>query len=69
MITLEQAKALRPGNILIDARGHRWKVNGKVLTWKTRPNEVKVPVKHGLYAYDYITHKDLDEVTMEGAGS
>lgn len=64
-ITLEQAKALRPGDILLDPYNRRWKVNGQVTTWKTRPNEVRVPVKHGLYGYDYITHKNLDEVTME----
>lgn len=54
-ITLTQAKALKPGDILIDTRGKRWKVNGAVKTWKTDPNRIRVPLKHGLYAYDAIT--------------
>ena len=37
----------------------RWRVNGKVKTWKTRPGEFKIPVKHGLYDYGYITEKNL----------
>jgi len=70
-ITLKQAKDLKVGDILhhhknknADGTPQRWKVNGKVKTWKTRPNEVKIPVKYGLYAYDYITHNDLDLVDL-----
>lgn len=33
----------------------RWRVNGKVQRWKRRPGHWKVPVKAGLYRYDYIT--------------
>jgi predicted AAA+ superfamily ATPase len=29
-------------------------VNGKPKTWKTRPGDVRVPVKYGLYEYAYI---------------
>ena len=71
MITLEQAKNLKYGQILhhainenADGTPQRWRVNGKPKTWKTRPNEVKVPVKHGLYNYDYITENDLDIVSL-----
>lgn len=34
----------------------RWRANGVVQTWKTRPDDIRLPVKHGLYAYDYIEH-------------
>lgn len=34
----------------------RVRVTGKVQTWKTRPEEFKVPVKHGLRDSGYITH-------------
>lgn len=71
MITLEQAKNLKHGVILyhVENRNHdnspqRWRVNGKVKTWKTRPNEVKVPVKNGLRNCDYVTHDDLQLVCM-----
>jgi len=71
MITLSQAKALSKGQILYHAKNRnadgsaqRWKVNGQVKTWKTRPDEVKIPVKYGLYAYDYVTHQDLELVSL-----
>ena len=70
-ITLEQAKNLKYGDMLhhttktnADGTPQRWKVNGKPKVWKTRPAEVKVPIKHGLYSYDYITENDLHLVNM-----
>jgi len=71
VLTIEQAKALRHGQTL-----HHWKqknadgtplrvrVNGKVQTWKTRPNECRIPVKHGLYSYGAITHRELEYWTL-----
>jgi hypothetical protein len=64
MITLEQAKNLSTGVYLL-IEGKRWKVNGKVKTWKRSPELVKVPVKHGLYTYDYVTEEHLHLVTLE----
>jgi len=32
-----------------------WRANGKCKTWKTRPTEFKLPIKHGMYSYGYIT--------------
>lgn len=34
---------------------------GKTQTWKTRPNEFKIPVKHGLYDSFYITQENASE--------
>lgn len=34
------------------------KVNGKPKTWKTRPDDVTVPVKYGLYEYARIEYRD-----------
>lgn len=28
--------------------------NGKTKTWKTRPEDFQIPIKHGLYDYGYI---------------
>jgi hypothetical protein len=72
-ITLEQAKALKYGDVLYhrDQRYSRsntpveWKVNGKPKVWKTRPDEVRVPVKYGMYSYDYLTEQDLDLVALD----
>ena len=38
-----------------DKRVERWRRNGKTQTWKTRPDEFRVPVKFGLYGYGNIT--------------
>ena len=59
MITLKQARHLKRGDILVDTRGKRWKVNGQVQLWKTMPDRIRVPLKHGLYAYDAITELDF----------
>ncbi len=52
-MTLEEIKQLSGhahalGN---DGTVIRVKINGAVKTWKTRPNEVSVPIKYGLYEY------------------
>lgn len=65
MITLEQAKTLSQGTMLystvsFNKRGepHRAKVT-RVITWKTRPHQVQVNWKHGLYEYGTMTQDDL----------
>lgn len=60
MITLEQAKQLSYGDILLDRSNNRWKVNGKVKRWVRSPDRIRVPLKHGLYNYDAITEADFD---------
>jgi len=39
----------------------RCKRNGKTHTWKTRPEEYKIPVKHGLRDCFYITPENANE--------
>ena len=72
MITLEQARNLKPGTILYhvkntnaDGTAQRWRVNGPPKTWQTRPGEVSVPIKHGMRDYDYLTQCDLALVNLE----
>jgi D-hexose-6-phosphate mutarotase len=43
------------------ARVESWRSNGQCKTWKTRPSEFRLPIKHGLYDYSYLT-----EVNAEG---
>ena len=71
MITLEQAKNLKRGDILhhishknSDGTPVRWKVNGKVKTWKRDPSRMEVPVKHGIYDYDTLSDCDLHLVSL-----
>ena len=61
MITLRAAKELKYGDVLVDTRGRRWKVNGQVKLWKKPENahRIYVPLKHGLYTYDSLTEADF----------
>jgi len=70
-LSLDQAKALSPGTILYhvlnrnaDDTPQRWRVSGKPKIWKTRLNNVRVPIKNGLYNYDYVTQDELDLVCL-----
>lgn len=66
MITLDQAVALKHGAILhhmYQTQGGsrlksplRVRVTGQCKTWKTRPGEFRIPVKHGLRESGEITH-------------
>ena len=70
-ITLQQAKDLKYGDMLhhtihknADGTPERWRVNGIPKVWKTRPGEVRVPVKHGIMSYGYITEDELNLVDI-----
>ena len=70
-LTLEQAKELKHGQIVFhtnhknsDGSAQRWRVNGKVKTWKRNPEKVQIPVKFGLYRYDYITENELHLISL-----
>ena len=70
-ITLEEAKNLCVGQIIYhrhnknaDGTPQRWKVNGQVKTWKRSLNKVKVPLKHGLYTYGYLTEDVLSVISL-----
>ena len=68
MISKEIAVSLKYGQILhhvsvknADKSPARCRVSGKCQTWKTRPTEFKLPVKHGLYDSFYITEDNATE--------
>lgn len=70
-ITLEQAKALRPGMVLhhatkrnADGTPQRWMVNGQPKVWARTPTRVYVPLKHGLYTYDCLTENTISMVNL-----
>lgn len=46
-----------------DGTAARVRVSGKCQTWKTRPDEFKLPVKHGFYQSLYITNANAGEFT------
>jgi hypothetical protein len=40
----------------VTIRQYAVRVTGTCQTWKTRPNDFRLPVKHGLSTYGAITH-------------
>lgn len=68
MITKEQAISLRYRQNLEhtsvknkNGSPARCRVNGKCQTWKTRPEEFKLPVKHDLKKCFYITQDNAKD--------
>ena len=67
-MTIEELKRLSSGEHVLVFTGYfgrnrntgvvHVKVNGKPKTWKTRPNDVTVPIKYGLYEYAKIEYRD-----------
>lgn len=43
-----------------DGSCYVWRRNGATQTWKTRPDEFRVPVKYGLYEYGQIREYDAE---------
>ncbi len=58
-LSVDEAKTLRHGQtlyaLLNDGTMGAVRVSGKPITWKTRPGDVEVPTKYGLY--DNAHHK------------
>lgn len=70
-LSLSQAKHLRHGQTVYeigafnaDGSARRWRVSGKVKTWKTMPDRVHVPIKHGLYDSYFIEEFNLRNFTL-----
>lgn len=42
----------------------RCRKTGKCKTWKTRPKEFRLPVKHGMYHSFHITHVNAHEWSL-----
>ena len=51
-----------------DGTPTRCRVNGACKVWKTRPEDFRLPVKHGLQTCFYITPENSDEWNL-GSGS
>ena len=47
-----------------DGTCQRWRVNGKVKTWKRDAERIEIPVKHGLYSCDTLTGPYLAEMHL-----
>lgn len=42
-----------------DGSPQRWRVNGKLKTWKTQPDRFQLPLKYGLKSGDYLTQDNM----------
>jgi hypothetical protein len=65
ILSLDELKNNNHSHVYIQAKCGcflRVSINGKAQTWKTRPSEVKIPYKYGLYEYGYITENDIVKV-------
>lgn len=67
-ISLKTVKALKHDDILhqnvgknADGTCIRWRVTGKVKLWKTRPEDFKVPIKHGMWNFWYLTPSNVED--------
>ena len=61
MITKQDAMQLRHGQHIhhvslknADGTPVRARITGKCKVWKTRPNDFRIPWKHGLYTYGEV---------------
>ena len=66
-LSIDQAKKLQFHDVVTtpayknaDGTPQRWRVMGKVKTWKKDPNRIRVPIKRGLYDHYEITQDNLD---------
>ena len=54
------------GEYFYENEGHKkWKRNGRTQVWKTRPDDYRVPLKHGLYRYAQLTPTNSNLVHCE----
>lgn len=68
MVTKEQAiegGRFHRGNNCTPKRQENWRSNGKCKTWKTRPDEFRLPIKFGMYGYGYLTQDNAHEFHCE----
>lgn len=65
MVTREDAlKSVRFEHIIAknsDGTPVRCRANGACKTWKTRPNDFRLPVKYGLKTSFYLTPSNADQ--------
>lgn len=65
-MTFEEAQNLKIGDIIYymwqknyDGSFARFKVNGKMKTWKTRPEDFRLPLKRGIYEFWALTPSNM----------
>ena len=64
---MNKSQATNPDNrvFIHTPTGKMWKRNGQTKTWKKDESRFCMPVKHGLYAYGYITNENAGEFELK----
>ncbi len=70
---LEEAKNLNYHAVLhyqssdsaLGPKCERWRVNGKVKTWKRNPSGIRIPIVHGLHQHGYLDEGNVDCFHLE----
>ena len=67
MITKQQALTANTFHEEHEPAGkiYHWRRNGATQTWKTRPDDFRVPIKYGLKSYDAITPSNAHRMHTE----
>lgn len=65
MITKNDALTKKNFLLVEGTKTTKWRANGICKTWVTRPNAFKLPIKHGLYDYGYITEQNAHQFILE----
>jgi len=67
-MALTRVQALRSPAFHVDAdngKCDRWRRNGNTQTWKTRPDDFRIPVVYGLRNYGQVTPANADRFHAE----
>lgn len=43
----------------VTIEGDYWRRNGAIKLWKRSPNRFRLPVKYGMYGYDYVDNGNI----------
>jgi len=70
-MTKQEVMTLKYGDIIYsmtyknaDGTPARYRVNGKIKTWKTRPADFRLPLKRGLYEYWALDPSNVGDFSL-----
>ena len=49
----------------VTVKTENWRASGSCKTWKTRPNEFRLPIKYGLRQSSYLTQAEAHDFHVE----
>lgn len=66
-LTMNKQQATNPNNLAFIhiPTGKTWRRNGQTKTWKRDIEKFCMPIKHGLYAFAYITNENAGDFELK----